>query len=182
MVETEFQMFVNSKTMRKIIICLTIMCFLTNTVFAQEETIPLETQLNNLLHDLNSFSESLIHKKARQPRSTARKLRSIERKIDKAVKTIPPSSCLEKLKSPMNDFYKLTSEIGTGIACGPPIIPTFFDRKSPDPITIDCLPPPDEPLRAQLSDLFSEVYGLYNTARDLVRTDINTNEIPDICE
>ena len=171
--------------MKKIItICLTIMCFLPNAVFAQEETIPIETQLDEILRDLNNLQETFKHEKGKHPKLVARKLKLIGKKIDRAVKTVPPKNCLSRLKIAMKDFYELTSDVGTGIACGPPIIPTFFDReKDNGPLTINCLPPPDEGfLRAQLGDLFSEVYGLYNRARDLALIDKNTDEIPDVCE
>ena len=157
----------------------------TNSVLAQTDStegVSIDEQLAMLLGDLNSLYENIKKGKFRHGKTAARKLKFIGRKIDRAVKTVPPNSCLSRLKIAMKDFYELTSDVGTGIACGPPIIPTFFDRDK-EPLTTDCLPPPeDEVLRAQLGDLFSEVYGLYNKARDLARTDTNLNEIPDICE
>ena len=168
--------------MKKIIVgCLTIICFLPSAVFAQEEMIPIETQLAEILGDLNDLQGTLKHQKAIQSRSTAKKLKLIGKKIDRAVKTIPPSNCLKRLKVAMDDFYGLTSDLGTGISCGPSILPPFLERKEPEPLTTNCLPPEDE-LLAQIGSPFSEVYGLYNQARDLFHIDVNTNEIPDSCE
>ena len=162
---------------------------ISGQAYAQSEdtsssSVSIETQLNEILRDLNNLQETFKHERGKQPKLVARKLRLIEKKIDRAVKTTPPLNCFKRLKIAMKDFYELTSDVGTGIACGPPIIPTFFDReKDKEPLTINCLPPPDEgPLRAQLGDLFSEVYGLYDRTRTLALIDKNTNEIPDACE
>lgn len=172
--------------MKKILTALLILVLCINPVCAQttdpeEETPSIETQLDEILGDLNDLYKSLKKQKAKQAKITANKIKLISRKIDRAVKTIPPNSCFEKLKVPMNDFFKLVSDLGIGISCGPTILPPFFDT---EPLVVNCIPPPeeDELLRAQVGRPFSEVYGAYTKARDLVQIDTNINEIPDICE
>ncbi len=150
-------------------------------IFAQD-TQPsgdtsLQTRLNQLLANISDLQQQLKGEKGRKVKTTARKLKLISKGLIKAVNLIPPSSCLDKLKTAMDDFYALTSELGTGIACGPPIVPPFLGRiAKTKSITPDCILPD------QLSEPFSEVYGLYTEARDIFHTDLNSNNIPDSCE
>lgn len=150
--------------------------------FAQDtqsvEDVSLETRLDQLLVNINALQEKLKKQKSRRAKTTSRKLKLISKGIIRAVNSVPPSLCLDKLKIAMDDFYELTSDLGAGISCGPPILPPFLERiEKIESITTDCILPDQiggEP--------FSEVYGLYTEARDVFLVDLNSSEIPDACE
>ena len=166
--------------MKKIIlIYLIIVSFLINTVFAQTETSSIEDQLGQLLESSQSLQKELRNKKDRESHRLARKLKLITRKIISAVNSVPPTKCLSRLKPAMKDFFELVSDLGSGIACGPPIIPPFL-RINKLSLNPDCLPPDLAPDQLDLN--FSETLGLYDKARDIFHIDTNTNEIPDACE
>ena len=165
--------------MKKIIVVLIIISFLTNTVLAQTETSSVEDQLGQLLESSQSLQKELRNKKDKESRRLARRLKLITRKIISAVNSVPPAKCLSRLKPAMEDFFGLVSELGSGIACGPPIIPPFL-RMNELPLNPDCLPPDLAPDQLDLN--FSETLGLYDKARDIFHIDTNTNEIPDACE
>ena len=164
--------------------------FLTIPAYAQDETsssggdtttpettevLSPEQQLDQLLQDLDDFQKELRHKRGKPNHLIGIKIKLISRKIDRAVKSTPPTKCLGKVKIAMDDFFKLVSELGTGIACGPPILPPFL-RTLYAQVAPDCILPD------QLSENFSMSYGIYTKARDLFHIDKNSNEIPDVCE
>ena len=154
-----------------------------NIAFAQDETSSsggttdtpsTETQLGELLDRLSILPSKF--KDERKRRLLVRRIKSINRKIVRAVNSVPPEKCLEKLKVAMDDFYALVSQLGQGIACGPPIIPPYLRTVDKTQVTPDCIQPD------QLSQAFSESFGVYEKARSLFHIDINSNQIPDVCE
>lgn len=158
-------------------------------VTTTEEELSVENQLDNLLAGLSSTQKAL--RKDRRKRSVARKIKLITNKLIKAVNLVPPRKCMDVLRVAMDEFYELVSNLGSGISCGPPILPPFLPGEDfdslPTKLTQDCLPPPDEPLeRLQIGGpfggSFSGVYPLYEDARDLFQIDSNDTEISDVCE
>ncbi|MBI2996761.1 MAG: hypothetical protein HYY52_08685 [Candidatus Melainabacteria bacterium] len=172
--------------MKKIIflvLCFSLLTF--NFSYAQTdessggEDLSLEEQLDNLLSDSNGVCDQFRKSKIRKDRMAARRLKIITRQIVRAVNLTSPQKCLGQLQMGMNALYKLVSDLGIGISCGPPILPPFLGEE--DDIAINSIKPdciqPD-----QLGNLFSEIYGLYTRARDLFHVDTDANEIPDACE
>ena len=143
----------------------------------------LNNRLDNLLVDTKTAIEDLRKQKDKKTRSTAKRLKVIERKIIKALNTVPPAKCLNILNDGMQDLFGLVSELNVGITCGPIIIPPFLPgtENTDSPITTDCILPPE--MRATpFNSAFSVMNPLYETARDIFRTDTNKNEMPDVCE
>ena len=173
---------------------LTLSIIFTGSVYAQdststEETLSVEERLGDLLANLSSLQTTL--KKDRRKRPVARKIKLITKKIIKAVNAVPPENCMKVIRIAMNDFFGLVSDLGSGIACGPPILPPFLpggDSDLPiDSLSSDCILPPDEQLgRLQIGGpfggSFSDVYPIYNEARDLFHIDTNSSDISDVCE
>ncbi len=184
--------------MRKLILVFLSLClFFTHTAYAQDDTttpeatLSVEEQLESLLADLSSLQKSL--KKNKRKRPIAREIKTITRKIIKAANSIPPENCMKTIRLAMDDFYELVSNLGSGISCGPPILPPFLpggDTTEPliEALSADCLPPPDEfPLeRLQIGGpfggSFADIYPIYNEARDVFQIDGDTSEISDVCE
>ncbi len=147
----------------------------------QPET--LNNQLDNLLADTKTALEDLRKQKDKKTRSAYKKLRLINKKIIKALNTVPPAKCLDALDNGMQDLYGLVSELNVGITCGPVIIPPFLPgtNNTDTSITPDCILPPE--MRATpFNGAFSIVNPLYEKARGIFRTDTNKNEMPDVCE
>lgn len=147
-----------------------------------------QEQLDQVLDTLSALNKTL--KSQRRKRPIAIKIRLITRKIIRAVNSVPPSKCLEILKIAMDDFYGLVSDLGSGISCGPPILPPFLpEGESTDTdLGINCLPPPEpgELTRLQIGGpfggAFADVNPVYNECRDLFQIDDNGSNIPDVCE
>lgn len=154
------------------------------------DEITVEEQLNELLASLSSLQKTL--KKQRIKKPIARKIKLITKNIIRAVNSIPPDKCLQTLKDAMDDFYELVSGLGSGIACGPPILPPFLPGEEDLPVdedlSINCIPPEfDEPIaRLQIGGpyggAFSDVNPAYNECRDLFQIDNDGSNIPDVCE
>ena len=134
-----------------------------------------EDKLNKLLLDLNNLQVTLKKEGRAVNKNTLQKVKLITRRIDRAVKLIPPSKCFGVIKVTMDDFYKLVSRLGTGIACGPPIVPPFLDDFAPSTLTGDCILPDQ-------FGPFGEVYGVYTEARELFHIDLDSNMVLDACE
>ena len=143
------------------------------------EILSLEDKLNQLEKDTSDAIKDL--NKARD-KKTAKRLRSIEKTILRALNTIPPAKCLDILDKGMQSLYDLVSELNVGISCGPVIIPPFLPGtdNTDTPVTTDCALPPE--MRATFNGAFSIVNPIYENARDIFRTDANENEMPDVCE
>ena len=168
------------------IFMITASCF-TSSAFAQidisttTESDSIETRINNLLGKFNDAQNILIKSKDPKDRAAAKKLKLIKREVIRAINSVPSTKCFDKVKTAMDDFYKLVSKLGQGIACGPPIIPPFLQVANP-PISPDCALPPEDVVPDQIDPGFSESLGAYDTARDIFHIDSNSNEIPDACE
>ena len=152
---------------------------------AQEDAQPetLNEKLNNLLDDTKAALQDLRKQKDKKTRAAYKKLRLINKQILKALNTIPPAKCLDSLDNAMQDLYGLVSELNVGISCGPVIIPPFLPgtESRDEPVTPDCFLPPE--MRAlPFNGAFSVVNPLYDSAREIFRTDTNQNEMPDVCE
>ncbi len=133
-----------------------------------------EEQVNDLLASLDSLEKTLKKEKDRSSKAAAKKVKLIGKKIGRAINSTLPEKCYEGVKIAMNDFFALVSKLGTGIACGPPIIPPFLDRNN-DSITPDCILP--DQLGA-----FGEVNSVYDIARNLFHIDKDGSGISDACE
>ena len=149
--------------------------------------LSVQEQLDQALDSLSSLKQILQSKRAKRP--IARKIKLITRQIIRAVNSIPPDKCLQTLTKAMDDFYGLVSELGSGIACGPPILPPFLpEGDTSTDLGVNCiLPEPNEPVsRLQIGGpfggAFADVNPVYNQCRDVFRTDIDGNNIPDVCE
>ncbi len=144
------------------------------------QTLSLNEQLDQLEKDTSTTIEEL---KKEKDKKTASKLKSIERKIIRALNSIPPDKCLGKLKTAMDNFFGLVSDLNVGISCGPVIIPPFLPGtdSTDSPITPDCALPP-EMRTIPFNGAFSLVNPLYDDARGIFRTDTNENNMPDVCE
>ena len=153
----------------------------SSTEDTQSET--LEDKLNNLLADTKAALEDLRKQKDKKSRSAYKKLRLINKEIIKALNTVPSAKCLDALDNGMQDLYSLVSELNIGISCGPIIIPPFLPGTSNRdvPVTPDCALPP-EMRSVPFNGAFSIVNPLYDSARNIFRTDENTNDMPDACE
>lgn len=154
-----------------------------------EETLSVGEQLDELLQSLSSLQANL--KKNKRKRPVGRKIKLITKKIIKAVNSIPPEACMETLRLAMDDFYELVSDLGLGIACGPPILPPFLpgedDNNLVEPLSGDCLPPPDElferlQIGGPFGGSFADVNPIYNEARNLFQIDTDKSNISDVCE
>ena len=165
----------------------------TSPVYSQTsdstDEISIEEQLNELLGSLSSLQKTL--KKQRIKKPISRKVKLITRNIIRAVNSIPPDKCLKILTAAMDDFFELVSDLGSGIACGPPILPPFLpggEEIVDEDLSINCIPPEfDEPIaRLQIGGpyggAFSDVHPAYNQCRDLFQTDSDASNIPDVCE
>lgn len=166
----------------------------TSPVYSQTgdstDEITVEEQLNELLESLSSLQKTL--KKQRIKKPIARKIKLITRNIIRAVNSIPSDKCLQILKDAMDDFFELVSDLGSGIACGPPILPPFLPGEEDLPpdtdLSINCIPPEfDEPIsRLQIGGpfggAFSDIHPAYNQCRDLFQIDNDGSNIPDVCE
>lgn len=161
-----------------LILILALMLIPSNLKAQEEQSLSLDDQLNQLEADTNNAIEKL---KKERDKKTSNKLKLIERKIIRALNSIPPDKCLGKLKVAMDDFFGLVSDLSSGISCGPSIIPPFLPgtENTDSPITPDCLPPE---MRTPFNGAFSLVNPLYDDALNIFRTDINENEMPDVCE
>ncbi|GEM_PF-2929902 len=172
-----------------IVLCLSLSLFFSTVAYAQgdiesEEPLTVEEQLESLLADLSSLQKSL--KKNRRKRPVAREIKTITKKIIKAVNSIPPESCMNTIRQAMKDFYDLVSELQLGIACGPLIIPPFLpggDEPILEKINVDCLPPDDLlQIGGPFGGAFVDVNPLYDEAKDLFQIDSDESEISDVCE
>ncbi len=135
--------------------------------------------IDKVLQDLSSVYEKFQHKKIHSRKVKARSIAILKRKLIQAVNSVPPAKCTARLKIALNDFFGLISELGQGIACGPPILPPFFDKTLP--LTPDCIPPDD--LRPdQFDQGFSELNPIYEQARKLATIDNDDNSVLDVCE
>ncbi|OGI06827.1 MAG: hypothetical protein A3I68_00600 [Candidatus Melainabacteria bacterium RIFCSPLOWO2_02_FULL_35_15] len=143
----------------------------------------LDSKLNDLLADTKTTLEDLKKQKDKKARAAYKKLRLINKQVIKALNAVPPAKCLDVLDDAMQDLYSLVSELSTGISCGPAIIPPFLPGTDDTDtlVTPDCILPPE--MRATpFNGAFSLVNPLYESARDVFRTDENENEMPDACE
>ena len=143
-------------------------------------TPTVEEQVNDLLTSLSSLVKTLKHERDRKSKTSAKKVKLIARRIDRALKQVPPEKCYEQIKIAMNEFYGLVSDLNIGISCGPLIIPPFLDREN-EVLTGDCALPPEAVLPDQLG-IFGEVNPVYDTARDLFHIDEDGSGISDACE
>lgn len=143
------------------------------------ETLSTEDQLNQLERDTSDAIEKL---KKERDKKTAKKLKTIERGIIRALNSIPPAKCLGILDKAMQSFFDLVSELSTGISCGPAIIPPFLPGTDnlDTPVTPDCILP--EMRAIPFNGAFSLVNPLYENASNLFRIDENENDMPDVCE
>ena len=153
----------------------------STTSDTQPET--LNNKLDKLLAATKTAIEDLRKQKDKKNRSAAKRLKVIEKKIIKALNTVPPSKCLNILNAGMQDLYGLVSELNVGISCGPIIIPPFLPgtNNTDTPVTPDCALPP-EMRTTPFNGAFSIVNPLYDDAREIFRTDTNENDLPDVCE
>ena len=121
--------------------------------------------------------------KKERDKKTAKRLKTIETKIIRALNSIPPAKCLDVLDKAMQDFYSLVSDLNIGVSCGPIIIPPFLPGtdNTDTPVIPDCILPP-EMRTIPFNGAFSLVNPLYEDARDVFRVDENENEMPDVCE
>ena len=144
------------------------------------ETLSLEDKLNQLERDTSDAIGSLNKAKDKK---TAKRLRAIEKKILRALNTVPPAKCLDILDKGMQSLYDLVSELNVGISCGPVIIPPFLPGtdNTDTPVTPDCALPP-EMRSIPFNGAFSIVNPIYDNAREIFRTDEDENEMPDVCE
>ena len=169
--------------MKKVLSLFLILIFLLNPVFAQNvtssETPSVQTQAEQILNDLNNLIEKLQKKKGRANHIKANKIALIKRKLVRAVNSNPPAKCYQRLKIAINNLYGLVSELGSGISCGPPIIPPFFLQIKLS-LAPDCLPPDITP--DQLDETFVDLNPIYDNARALIKIDDDSSEIPDVCE
>ena len=172
--------------MKNILILILIgLTFGFNIALAQNETSSsggtpsVQSRAEEILSRLNALQAELKSKKDPKSRTNARKIKSITQKLVRSVNSNPPAKCLDRLKVAMNDLYGLVSKLGQGIACGPPIIPPFL-RNAQEQISPDCAIPDFGP--DQLDPTFSELLGIYDDARALTHVDVDSNEVPDVCE
>lgn len=176
--------------MKKLLILLLLLSILSVSSlesFAQTDSSVTEdtpdNKLNDFLNDIKTSLGNLRKQKDKKSRIAYKDLRLINKEIIKALNTVPPAKCLDALDHGMQDLYALVSELNVGISCGPVIIPPFLPGTSSRGVTItpDCGLPPE--MRAiPFNSAFSVVNPLYEDARDIFRTDINENEMPDVCE
>lgn len=159
----------------------------TNSM-TEEPTI--EEQLEEILASLSSLQKTLKEEKRKRP--VARTIKSITRKIIRAVNSIPPDKCQKLLRVGMDDFYELVSDLESGIACGPPILPPFLpgeETEIEDELDINCIPPPEDDeviarfqIGGPFSGAFSDAHPVYNDCRSFFQIDTNGNNISDVCE
>lgn len=158
-------------------------------VESSSEELSVEEELDQVLGTLSTLRKTL--KKNRQKRPVANKIKRITREIIKAVNSIPPEKCLEKLTDTMNEFYELVSDLGSGISCGPEILPPFFPEgeiENEDDLGINCIPPPEfeDDIAFQIGGpfggSFADVHPVYEQCRDLFQIDEDLNNISDACE
>lgn len=182
--------------MKKIISLLFISILFTNyiPVYSQTDSTTeepsIEEQLEEILSTLSSLQKTLKHERRKRP--VARTIKSITRRIIRAVNSVLPDKCQTTLKIAMDDFYELVSDLGGGIACGPPILPPFLpgeETEIEDDLDINCLPPPEEDeviARLQIGGpfggAFADVHPVYNDCRGFFQIDTNGNNISDVCE
>lgn len=182
--------------MKKIILFLFLSVLLTYCipVYSQTDSTTeepsIEEQLEEILASLSSLQKTLKEEKRKRP--IARTIKSITRRIIRAVNTVPPDRCLTLLKVAMDDFYELVSDLGSAIACGPPILPPFLpgeETEIEDDLDINCIPPPEDNeviVRLQIGGpfggAFSDVHPVYNDCRGFFQIDTNGNNISDVCE
>ena len=179
--------------MRKLIIVfLSLYLFFASIAYAQDdtvtsgETLSVEQQLESLLADLLSLQKTL--KKNKKKRPIAKDVKLITKKIIKAVNSIPPESCMNTLRQAMDEFFELVTKLELGISCGPVILPPFLpgdDGSSLiEPLTEDCLPPPDALLQigGPFGGAFVDINPVYDEAKDLFQIDVDSSEISDVCE
>lgn len=177
-------------SIKKFFIFIVLLLSINGVVIAQDDNtstgeINIQKQFEQAIQDLNDLRGKLLKGKKRKSNlSTAREIKSIVRKLIRALSSVPPSNCFDKLKIGMNEFYDLISEVSIGISCGPNILPPF-----PEEIEFliqpDCLPPEEDelPVIDQFrGDLFFELNPIYEKARELSTTDADGNGISDVCE
>ena len=176
--------------MKKVLIISSIiltLAFAVEKVSAQDVTsssggvVSVEAQAEQILGRLKTLQEELNSKSKKDKIShlRARKVKLLIRKLVRAVNSVPPTKCLERLKIAMRDFYNLVSEVGTGIACGPPIILPFLERTE-FALSPDCIMPDFTP--DQLDPTFVELNPIYDDAQKLSIVDDDGNDISDVCE
>ena len=142
-----------------------------------------ENSLSNLLKDFTAVYRKLTKSRNKEDRNAGRKLRLIYRQILIGLRADTSDKCFNLIKKAADDFYSLVNDLNIGISCGPSIIPIFFDLVE-EPISPDCALPPeeDEITTDQIGGPFSEVFPIYEDADKIFNTDVDLNEIPDICE
>ena len=150
------------------------------TSSSEGEVLSTKDKLDQLEKDTSDAIESLNKAKDKK---TAKRLKAIEKKIIRALNSIPPAKCLDVLDKAMQSFYGLVSDLNVGISCGPIIIPPFLPGtdNTDTPVTPDCFLPP-EMRTIPFNGAFSIVNPIYDDAREVFRTDENENEMPDVCE
>lgn len=156
-----------------------------NILYAQTDTLDSSTvTIDTVLNDISDLIERIkTNNKDKASKTKVRKLLVLKRKLDKAVKLIPPDKCNELFKEGTYDFYALVSKLSEGISCGPPIIPPFdLEPSTAQTVGPDCLPPSEKLYNQIRVNIFSECYGIYQKLRELYSTDLNENGISDVCE
>ncbi|MBI3591619.1 MAG: hypothetical protein HY094_09630 [Candidatus Melainabacteria bacterium] len=141
--------------------------------------VSVEAQAQQIIVRLKTLQGKLNSEKGRINHLRAKKIKLLIRKLIRAVNSIPSTKCLEKLKVAMYDFYGLVSEVGSGIACGPPIIRPFLQQVKLS-LTPDCIPPDITP--DQLDPVFVELNPIYDDAQKLSIVDYDGNGVSDVCE
>lgn len=171
------------KNMKKTIFLILITLLSFNPLISCAQSDSSSVNVDSVLADLSDLIQNIkTNNRDRKSKNVTKKLIVIKRKLDKAVKLTPPSTCNDLFGSTLITFYNLVVNLSKGITCGPDITPPLDSFSRTLNLTTDCTLPPEQ-LSSQVQvNVFSGSYEVYENARALFSEDENANGVSDVCE